>query len=288
MTTGNAKYIEYSKGAVPELNNIMPYSFHYKDIITTPNLFAKYFTLRKNQLLYDDLKNATSHEYFVLQGSGKTIIKSSPENIINWNKGDVFILPYETNDVLHLSFEDNTIIFTANDSPLLNYLNCKPIIAKFLPTHFLNNDIMEELENLRNNIELKNKNRNGILLTTEHMMKEKLNTLTHTMWSLYNFIPPKTVQPAHRHNSVAIDLCVDIDEESSNKGLIYTLMGKKLDKNNQILNPIKMIWKKHHSFVTPPGWWHSHHNESDTIAYVFPVQDAGLHTHMETLDISFT
>tara|TARA_Y100000389_G_scaffold178371_1_gene191490 strand:+ start:5476 stop:6342 length:867 start_codon:yes stop_codon:yes gene_type:complete len=287
MATDNAKYIEYSKGAVPELNNIPPCSFHYKNIIKTPNLFAEYLTLRKNQLIYDNLKCATSHEYFVLEGSGKTIIKSSPENIITWNKGDVFILPYETNDVVHLSFEDNTIIFTANDSPILEYLNCKPICPKFLPTHFLNSDIMKKLNNLRCDPEVNSKNRNGILLTTDHMMKEKLNTLTHTMWSLYNFIPPNTIQPPHRHNSVAIDLCVDIDEETSNKGLIYTLMGKKLDENNKILNPIKMVWKKHHSFVTPPGWWHSHHNESDTTAYVFPVQDAGLHTYMETLDISF-
>ena len=107
------------------------------------------------------------------------------------------------------------------------------------------------------------------------------------MWSLYNFIPSNSVQPPHKHNSVAIDLCVDVDEEASNKGLVYTLMGKELDKNNNIVNPVKIVWKKHHSFITPPGWWHSHHNESNSVAYVFPVQDAGLHTYMQTLDISF-
>ena len=32
-------------------------------------------------------------------------------------------------------------------------------------------------------------------------------------------------------------------------------------------------------FVTPPGWWHSHHNESDDVAWVLPMQDAGLYTH---------
>jgi gentisate 1,2-dioxygenase len=39
--------------------------------------------------------------------------------------------------------------------------------------------------------------------------------------------------------------------------------------------------------VTPPGWWHSHHNESDEDAIVLPVQDAGLHTYLQTLDIQF-
>jgi hypothetical protein len=36
-----------------------------------------------------------------------------------------------------------------------------------------------------------------------------------------------------------------------------------------------------------PGWWHSHHNESDEVAWVLPMQDAGLYTHQRTLDIRF-
>ena len=63
--------------------------------------------------------------------------------------------------------------------------------------------------------------------------------------------------------------------------------------------------------MTPPGIWHSHHNESDVDAIVLPVQvgsartalppllgavlpephlalqDAGLHTYLRTLDIRF-
>ena len=42
------------------------------------------------------------------------------------------------------------------------------------------------------------------------------------------------------------------------------------------------------AFVTPPGYWHSHHNESGTDAYVLPIQDAGLHTYLRTLDIAFS
>ena len=32
-------------------------------------------------------------------------------------------------------------------------------------------------------------------------------------------------------------------------------------------------------FSTPPGWWHSHHNETGTAAWVLPMQDAGLYAH---------
>ncbi|EDN72657.1 conserved hypothetical protein [Beggiatoa sp. SS] len=47
------------------------------------------------------------------------------------------------------------------------------------------------------------------------------------------------------------------------------------------------MWKTNTVFVTPPGWWHAHYNESDEEAYVFPIQDAGLQIYMRTLDIQF-
>jgi hypothetical protein len=40
-------------------------------------------------------------------------------------------------------------------------------------------------------------------------------------------------------------------------------------------------------FVTPPGLWPSHHNESGHPAHIRPIQDAGLLTHLRTLDIRF-
>jgi hypothetical protein len=39
--------------------------------------------------------------------------------------------------------------------------------------------------------------------------------------------------------------------------------------------------------VTPPGLWHSHHNESGRSAHLVPIQDAGLHTYLRSLDIRF-
>ncbi len=35
------------------------------------------------------------------------------------------------------------------------------------------------------------------------------------------------------------------------------------------------------------GWWHSHHNDSDEDAWVFPIQDAGLYTYQRALNIRF-
>ena len=41
------------------------------------------------------------------------------------------------------------------------------------------------------------------------------------------------------------------------------------------------------AFVTPPGQWHAHFNESGHPAHLLPVQDAGLQTYMRSLDIHF-
>ena len=64
-------------------------------------------------------------------------------------------------------------------------------------------------------------------------------------------------------------------------------MGKEIDQDGLIIDPIRCDWIPGGVFITPPGWWHSHHNESDDIAWVLPMQDAGLYTHQRTLDIRF-
>jgi hypothetical protein len=97
----------------------------------------------------------------------------------------------------------------------------------------------------------------------------------------FKFIPGNPIQRPHRHNLVALDLYVSASPN------VYTLMGREIDQNGFIIDPIRCKWAPGGVFVTPPGWWHSHHNESDDIAWVLPIQDAGLFTHQRTLDIRF-
>lgn len=37
-------------------------------------------------------------------------------------------------------------------------------------------------------------------------------------------------------------------------------------------DPVRVEWKVGGVFVTPPGWWHSHHNDSTEDAWVLPLQ----------------
>ena len=92
------------------------------------------------------------------------------------------------------------------------------------------------------------------------------------------YLPGGTEQKPHCHNSVAIDLVIDAPESA------YTLVGKSLDADGNIINGERVYWKSGSVFVTPPGLWHSHHNDSDRVALLLPVQDAAFHSYMRTLD----
>ena len=280
-------YFEYTSAAVPTISNIQPSTLSpYEDkIIITPNLKARYIQVSKNSSTKIDTSNSTSNVFYVLEGNGE--VKFTSENSITtffWSKGDVFTIPYQENLIYFKSFK-NSNVFYANDSPLVDFLNCKPNGERFTPCLYKKEEMMNEISKFNKMKDSYKRNRNGVLLTNSEMVIENLNTITHTMWSLMNTIGPNTVQKPHRHNSIAIDLCTEMDETSN--GLVYTLMAENINANGELVNPIRMNWKKHHTFTTPPGWWHSHHNESDKPAWVFPVQDAGLHTYLRTLDIQF-
>ena len=274
---------EYTSAAVPIIDELKPtfLSYDENNFIQTPSLLIQYIHISQGKRINQNLRNATSHVFYVLDGEGTTIYLNGE---IHWKQGDVFTLPSYNLHAIHRCSEDS-ILFYANDSPLLNFLHVNPSKPRFLPTHYKCDIMLKQIEDFNNEEDAKIRNRNGILLSNKRMVEEKLNTLTHTMWSLLNSISPDTVQKPHKHNSIAVDLCIYANDEE--EGKVYTIMGKEIDEKGNILNPVKMIWKSGCTFTTPPGWWHSHHNESSEIAWVFPVQDAGLHTYLRTLDIQF-
>ena len=107
-------------------------------------------------------------------------------------------------------------------------------------------------------------------------------TATHTLWAMLGVLPPEQVQRPHRHQSIALDLIVDC------RPGCFTLVGEALGPDGDIVDATRVEREAGGVFVTPPGLWHSHHNESGAPAHLLPVQDAGLHTYLRTLDIRFT
>lgn len=282
----NKALFEYTSAADPKSDAIKPDIFDFQnmnlqeginDIYQSPTLKIKYLSIKDNSFLVTNESNACSHLYYVIDGEGKTFFDNK---IIEWKKGDIFTHPVCKN-ITHVGNSESKLIW-ANDEALNDYLGVVPIKKMFEPTYYEREVLLDFIKKANMEDGAMERNRNGVLLSNRQIVRLGINTLTHTMWSLLNVISGNTAQKPHRHNSIAIDLCVSAEENK-----VYTLMGKELNEDGSVKDPIKRYWKANSIFITPPGWWHSHHNDSDNEAWVFPIQDAGLYTYLNTLDIRF-
>jgi hypothetical protein len=193
------------------------------------------------------------------------------------SSGDILISPCFHSLKIENLAEEELQIYYINDSPLVNYLGTKAEKKIFKTAIYSNDFLIKNLIDLSN----KNNNRKGILLSNKDTEQLGINTVTPVLWALYNELPPKITQKPHKHNSVALDLCIKCSDSEN----IYTLIGDKLDENGNIINPTKVYWKEGAMFITPPGLWHSHNNDGDTYAYILPIQDAGLLLYQRILGI---
>jgi len=288
---------EYEKNVNPILNNI---SFFEKNIVdcdygitfidfselfnvehksTTPNLLASFIRLNTKENFYlkndvnNNFSNATSHLFYILKGESELVIDNE---LFSVNKGDILITPLFDSLIIKNKSEELQIYYI-NDSPLVNYLGNKSVKKIFKTAIYTNEFLIKNLHNLSN----PKNNRKGILLSNKDTNKIGVNTITPVLWALYNELPPNTVQRPHKHNSVALDLCIKCSDSEN----IYTLIGEELDENGNIINPIKVNWSEGGMFITPPGLWHSHNNIGNTFAYILPIQDAGLLLYQRILGI---
>lgn len=245
---------------------------------SSPNLLASFIRIRENESI-ETQASATSQSFYVIRGSGSS---TGEFGEVQWSEGDLFVIPVTEEPILHKSTNESAL-YWVTDEPLLRYLGVKPYEAKFMTTVFRRKRMLDEVERIRHEPGAEHKNRLGILLGNR-VTNTTTKTLTHTLWSLLNILPAGDHQRPHRHNSVALDLCVSAAPGDK----VYTLMGPELDENGWVKDPIKCVWKTGAVFSTPPGWWHSHHNETGEPAWVLPMQDAGLYTYQRTLDICFS
>ncbi len=240
---------------------------------TSPNLLASFLRIRIGETLSTQAA-ATSQMFYVIRGAGKS---KASFGAIDWSEGDLFVVPMGA-EMDHTATSD-AALYWVSDEPLLAYLGVQPGVPRFKPTLFRRERMLAELELVKQQPGAAERNRMGILLG--NAATPQTLTLTHVLWSLLNVLPAGATQKPHRHNSVALDLCVDAQPGT------YTLIGESIDDQGRIIAPTRADWLPGAVFVTPPGLWHSHHNETGHDAVVLPIQDAGLHTYQRTLDIRF-
>jgi len=240
---------------------------------TSPALCANFVRILAGEHLTTHF-NATSQIYYVMYGEGRTVFADVE---IPWRKGDFVALPLG-NLTKHFANAD-TALYLVHDEPLLRYLGVEATTPRFQPTLYTGEDALLELAKVRAEAEAVNRSRISVLLANKAM--DQTLTVTHTLWAMLGVLPSGLVQLPHKHQSVALDLILDCEPGC------YTLVGPNITERGEIINPKRVEWKPFSAFITPPGHWHAHHNESSKDAYLLPLQDAGLQTYLRTLDIRF-
>lgn len=246
---------------------------------TSPALAAHFIRIQSGEGV-KAAANATSSLFFVLEGSGHCHRSGTPEAealTIPWSQGDLFVLP--SGEAPLLQATSTSVLYWVHDAPLLSYLGVTPSVPRFCATHYPGTWLEAELNTLASDPSSAKSNRLSLLLGNSDLPATR--TVTHVLWAMYGRVPAGAVQPPHRHQSVALDLIVACDPGA------YTLVGSELNADGTIHNPKRIDWQAGGAFITPPGLWHSHVNESGRAATLLPIQDAGLHTQLRSLDIRF-
>lgn len=290
---------EYNQNVNPPLSpirpDVFPPSVYERDTSTTdhllestsipgqtsPNLDAHFIHIFPGDPYSFPRCACTSHWFYVIRGRGVYTHKKDPRTI---SEGDVFVLPNEPGFSLRVeAAEIPVVLFYVTDEPLLRYLGCSVDGARFKAQFFPSRVLKEKISALSHHHPDSRPNRLGFLLGNP-ATAASTKTITHVLWTLLNRLPKRSAQRPHRHQSIAIDLCVS----GGGIGDVYTLMGPVLGVDGWVQDPIRIDWKNGGVFITPPGWWHSHHNDGDEDAVVLPVQDAGLYLYQRTLGIEFS
>jgi gentisate 1,2-dioxygenase len=245
---------------------------------TSPGLLASFVHIRPGEALHTSAV-ATSELHIVLRGSGVTELA---DHVLPWAEGDVLVLPAgapAVHRVDAVSESETAVIYRVTDEPLLRYLGVTPLEPRFRATRWEATEIRRQLDAVADDPRAADRNRISILLAGA--TQPQALTATHVLWAMFGLLPAGAVQRPHRHQSVALDLIVDCRPGCS------TLVGDEVDERGEIVDPVRVEWEPGGAFVTPPGLWHAHVNESGAPAHLFPVQDAGLHTYLRSLDIRF-
>jgi len=298
--TGDARFFEYSQAADPIGDGVIPpvpavtfspdlYAGGPSRVVpldasaelgtsypaTSPALLASFVRI----VAGDQIRmrpNATSQLMYCIRGRG---VSRFDEHAIAWQQGDFLALP-AGGEVTHTA-ELDAAFYHVVDTPLLDYLGAVAFTPRFEPTKFSATTAKAKLAEVAAAPGANSRSRVSVLLNNARF--DQTLTVTHTLWAMFGVLPAGRTQLPHRHQSVAVDLIVDC------RPGCYTLLGDRVDRETrQIVDPVRIDWQPGGAFVTPPGRWHSHHNESGGDAHLVPIQDAGLQTYLRALDIRFS
>jgi gentisate 1,2-dioxygenase len=232
---------------------------------TTPTLLARYARLQAGGALTLAAR-CSGEAYHVLQGRG-SVVKGRER--IDWRAGDTFCLPGGPSETV-LSASEQAVLFLVTDEPAFAWSGASPApegLPAMRAVHYPADVARAEMARVQARVNTEKLTGKVVIFTSPGL--EKAKTVTPTISLALNALEPGGDQPPHRHNSVALTLCLE------GKGVYSLIDGERVD------------WQRHAVMVTPPLAVHSHHNRGRESMLSLVAQDAGIFYNARAIGFSF-
>ena len=231
---------------------------------TTPTLLLRYVRLRAGEPFFSNL-SASGEIYYVMQGTGHSC---NADITIEWGPGDLFCFP-GGNETIHQGDTDSTLCMGTNE-PLLALERLRPPFpgaARVAPVHWKAEAIERELAVIFERPITAQTTGHAVLFSSD-ALAPSTNALPSINVGLNTLEAGKDQRP-HRHNGVAVTLCLQGD------GVYSMIDGERID------------WADRAVQITPAASLHSHHNRGSDRMRCLIFQDEALHYYTRTPGFSF-
>ena len=231
---------------------------------TSPLILARYGRIRAGETLSTDFAASGTIAY-VIQGAGVTTCGAEQ---IAWSAGDVFVLPGGA--AASHTAETTSVLWLATNEPQLAFEGARGPAPGRSPTdlvHYRGTEIARQIAMLYEVGRSASVAGSALIFSAER--QEATRNILPTLTAAMNSLPAGTVQPPHRHNSVAVSLIIRGDN-------CFSL----IDGNRK-------SWSSWATTITPPVSVHSHHNAGTEQALFLIVQDGGIFCHARAMGFEF-
>ena len=231
---------------------------------TTPTLLLRYLRVRAGERFACTLA-ASGEIYYVLDGKGRS---RNAGTTIEWRRGDLFCFPGGS-ETVHEG-EETSLLYLGTNEPLLALERLRPPApgeARVEPVHWTAVAIERELERIYERPITAETTGHAVLFSSP-VLAPSTNTLPSINVGL-NTLEAGRDQRPHRHNGVAVTLCLQ------GEGVYSMIDGERVD------------WTDRAAQITPPASLHSHHNRGAERMRCLIFQDEALHYYTRTPGFSF-
>jgi gentisate 1,2-dioxygenase len=232
---------------------------------TTPNLLARYIRVAAGDS-FTLSPQASGEVYFALEGDA---VISKGTDRIHCGEWDVVCMPGGGATRLE-ALDSDCVIYSVTDEPTLAWLGAQAPAAgegRTTAVHYP----AERTDSYLNTVQGRNTDERvtGKFVLFSSPGADETNTATRTISLAMNSLVAGGVQEAHRHNAVALTLCLQGES-------VYSMVdGERSD------------WHRNAVIVTPPAALHSHHNVGSDQMLSLVAQDGGLFYNARAVGFSF-